>query len=93
VSPQTLGVDLLVLLGDCPHLQHLHILQNRYTPEGLASIPWKAWRNCRWANPALNVHLQLENIREGEVVWQLGAPVRSILYKSSHVKVDKHHYC
>jgi hypothetical protein len=89
VSPQTLGTDLLVLLGDLPHLHHLHILQNRYTPENIVnSLPWKTWRMCRWANPALNVHLQLENVRGGEVTWQTGAPVRSILYKSPHLKVS-----
>ncbi|XP_065336018.1 uncharacterized protein LOC135936933 isoform X1 [Cloeon dipterum] len=88
LSPQSLGVDLLMLLGDCPHLHHLHVVQNRYTPDNLSTLPWKAWRACRWDNPALNVHLQLENVRSGEVVWQIGAPVRSILYKSCHLKVN-----
>ncbi|XP_059487557.1 uncharacterized protein LOC132203657 [Neocloeon triangulifer] len=86
LSPQNLGEDLLILLGDCPHLRHLHIIQNRYTTDNLSPLSWKSWRACRWANPRLNVHLQLENVRDGEVLWQPGSPVRSILYKSAHLK-------
>ncbi|KAF4521445.1 hypothetical protein B566_EDAN010602 [Ephemera danica] len=88
LSPQTLGVELLQLLGSCATLRHLHVLQNRYTPERQVSAPWRAWRQCRRDNPQLSVHLEAQNTREGDVVWQQCAPVRSILYKSPYIRVS-----
>ncbi|KAJ9600397.1 hypothetical protein L9F63_009325 [Diploptera punctata] len=88
MSPQNLGEDLIQLLGNT-NLHHLHIVQNRYTPGEInfRSIPARAWRLCRRANPKLKVHLELEGSRDRDILWQDRAPVYSILYNSRHVKM------
>lgn len=89
ISPQNLGDDLIDLLG-FTQLTHLHILQNRYTPNELIINPvsGKCWMNCRKNNPKLCVHLELESVKEKQIVWQDFAPVKSILYDSPKIWIE-----
>jgi len=81
ISPQNIDDDVLSLLADTK-LQHLHLLQNCYTPNHLtiSACGVKAWRNVKKTNPRLRVHLRMENLTDGEVVLQPEAPVHSITY-------------
>ncbi|KAL1494260.1 hypothetical protein ABEB36_009884 [Hypothenemus hampei] len=91
ISPQNLGNDLVELLGFV-QLKHLHIVQNRYTTEEgfIKPISPSIWKKVRLQNQGLNVHLELESKKYKNLVWQEGAPVRSILYDSPEIgiKVD-----
>lgn len=93
ISPQNLGDDTVELLG-YTKLKHLHILQNRYTPNdpGINVTTRKSWKICRKNNPNLSVHLQVESIKEKTVMFQEGAPVKTILYDSPHTGVNTHHF-
>ncbi|KAL3269333.1 hypothetical protein HHI36_008405 [Cryptolaemus montrouzieri] len=86
VSPQNLGDDNVELLG-YTRLKHLHILQNRYTPNdvNIKPVSRKSWKICKQNNPGLRVHLQLESLKEKPLIWQQCAPAKSVLYNSSHV--------
>lgn len=89
ISPQNLGDDLVELLG-YTRLRHLHILQNRYTPNDSTIKPasTKAWKVCRQNNPKLMVHLQVESLKEKQIIWQDGAPVKTILVDSPNMGVS-----
>lgn len=88
ISPQNLGEEAVQLLGHT-NLRHLHILQNRYTPNDstIQPVSPRTWRDCKKHNPRLCVHLEVEGPREKEILWQRAAPVKSVLYNSTHVKV------
>ncbi|KAK9890864.1 hypothetical protein WA026_012208 [Henosepilachna vigintioctopunctata] len=86
VSPQNLGDDNIELL--CyTNLKHLHILQNRYTPNdvNIKPVSPQSWKKCRQINRVLRVHLQLESMKEKPLIWQKGAPVKTVLYNSPHI--------
>lgn len=68
-------------------LSYLHILQNRYTPIDIEPMNSFDWKHCTKENPALRVHLRVESIRERQILWQIGAPVSSIIYKSPNIQV------
>ncbi|CAG9760875.1 unnamed protein product [Ceutorhynchus assimilis] len=86
ISPQNLGEDLVELLG-FTNLKHLHIVQNRYTiDEGfIKPVGLHCWKKIRSAKEDLNVHLQVESKQFKSVIWQEGAPVRSVVYNSAHI--------
>lgn len=86
ISPQSLGSDLLLMLSQTG-LRHLHILQNRYTPIDIEPLNYFDWKQCRKTNPTLKVHLRVESVRERQILWQPGAPVSSIIYKSPNIQV------
>lgn len=86
ICPQNLGSDLLLMLGQI-RLRHLHILQNRYTPVDIEPMSSFDWKHCAKANPILKVHLRVESTRERQILWQTGAPVSSIIYKSPNTRV------
>lgn len=69
-------------------LRHLHILQNRYTPIDIEPMNYFDWENCVKINSTLKVHLRVESIRERQIIWQPGAPVSSIIYKSPNIRVS-----
>lgn len=89
ISPQNLGEDLVQLLAHT-NLRHLHIIQNRYTPGeiNIRPVPGKIWKQCRHLNSSLAVHLEVKGARNGNVLWQERAPVRSLLYDSRYIKVQ-----
>ncbi|XP_030761622.1 uncharacterized protein LOC115886542 isoform X2 [Sitophilus oryzae] len=88
ISPQNIGNDLAEMLG-FTHLKHLHLVQNRYTiDEGfIKPVCQRIWKKVRTTNPRLNVHLEVESKKYRSVVWQEGAPVRSIVYNSPLIGV------
>lgn len=78
-----------MLLADS-RLQHLHLLQNRYTPASVQLSPCsaKAWRIVKRDNPGLKVHLRVESaIGDNEILMQPDAPVYSILYETPKTQV------
>lgn len=85
VSPQSVDDDVLTMLADS-RLQHLHLLQTRYTPpaDGLAVCSARAWRLVRRDNAALRVHLCVDaDAGAAEVLLQPAeAPVWSVLYRT-----------
>lgn len=89
ISPQNIDDDALLLLADTK-LKHLHLLQNRYTSTYLSISPCsvKVWRQLKRDNPRLKVHLRVESLGEGEVVFQPEAPVCSVTYESPKSKVS-----
>ncbi|XP_044754367.1 uncharacterized protein LOC123313515 [Coccinella septempunctata] len=89
ISPQNLGEDSVELLG-YTNLKHLHIIQNRYTPNdgSMKSVSQKVWKIASQNNPSLRVHLRLESMKAKPLIWQHGAPVQTVLYNSPHIGVD-----
>ncbi|XP_013117529.2 uncharacterized protein LOC106094839 [Stomoxys calcitrans] len=88
ISPQNIDDDVLMLLADSK-LKHLHLLQNCYTTSYLAigSCSVKAWRVLKRDNPQLKVHLRLESLNDGEVVFQPEAPVYSVTYRAPKTQI------
>lgn len=87
ISPQNLGSDLLLMLSQT-RLRHLHILQNRYTPIDIEPMHSSDWKHCAKIHSSLKVHLRIDSIRERQILWQPGAPVSSIIYKSPNIRVS-----
>ncbi|XP_069187995.1 uncharacterized protein [Procambarus clarkii] len=85
ISPQNISEELLQLLEDTA-LRNLFIIQNKYT-ENCRSISYKAWRQCRQKNPKLRVHLCIEGNSRMDIVHQLCAPVKSIVYDSPYARI------
>lgn len=90
ISPQNLGDDSVELIGHT-QLKHLHIFQNRYSPNDLVvkSVSRKSWKNCRKNNPKLCVHLELQSNKERQLIWQDYAPVKTVIYDSPHIGVSE----
>lgn len=88
ISPQSIDDDVLQLLGDS-NVRHLHLLQNRYTPQNICIAPCtaKGWRSVRRDNPALCVHLRVESTGGAHVLLQPDAPVHSIMYHTPKTQV------
>ncbi|XP_019881787.1 uncharacterized protein LOC109609546 isoform X2 [Aethina tumida] len=88
ISPQNLGDDVVELLGNT-NLKHLHILQNRYSPddENINPVSAKVWKQCKKNNPDLCVHLQLECVKPKPLIWQECAPVKTVLYNSTRLQL------
>lgn len=63
------------------------LVVNPFTESQNLSVDPEIWRLCRKGNPKLRVHLLTEGKQAKEVVFQEGAPVRSIVYDSPHAKV------
>ncbi|KNC31013.1 hypothetical protein FF38_03272 [Lucilia cuprina] len=88
ISPQNIDDDVLMLLADTK-LKHLHLLQNCYTSSyltiGHCSV--KAWRVLKRDNPKLKVHLRVESMNDGEIVFQPEAPVYSVTYAAPKTKI------
>ncbi|XP_037953732.1 F-box only protein 39-like [Teleopsis dalmanni] len=88
ISPQNIDDDVLLLLADT-QLRHLHLLQNCYTSpcEYIFPCTVKAWRLLKRDNPLLRVHLRLESVKDGEIVFQPEAPVSSVVYRSTKTRI------
>lgn len=70
-------------------LRQLHILQNRYTPIDIEPLNPFDWKTCVKTNSTLKVHLRVESIRERQILWQPGAPVSGIIYRSPNMRVSQ----
>ncbi|GIY85740.1 f-box domain-containing protein [Caerostris darwini] len=86
ISPQHLSDENLILLADTK-LRDLYLLQTKQT-ENASPVSFKAWRECSKTSPFLRVHHVLEGQVDKEVVWQEGAPVRSVVYDTPENKVS-----
>lgn len=89
ISPQNIDDDVLTLVADS-RIRHLHLLQNRYTPSNIciSSCNAKAWNIVRRDNPGLRVHIRVESSGAGEILFQPGAPVYSIMYETQKTPVS-----
>ncbi|XP_058800831.1 uncharacterized protein LOC131669741 isoform X2 [Phymastichus coffea] len=69
ISPQNLHEDVIELLG-YTQLQHLHILQNRYSPKDIfINLPKNAaWRKMKSNNPHLRVHFEIESQKPLDII-------------------------
>lgn len=76
-------------------IEHLHLLQNRYTPPSICIAPCsaKAWRIVKRDNTNLHVHLRVEatgcvgSSTSGDILLQPEAPVYSIMYQTPKTQV------
>lgn len=86
-----MGDNVIELLSHTP-IKHIHILQNRYTPNDIKfkSVSYNTWKLARKNNPEFRVHLQLESQKEKDLIWQQGAPVSTVLYDTPYVMVCFH---
>ncbi|GFT52275.1 f-box domain-containing protein [Trichonephila clavipes] len=86
ISPQHLGEENVLLLANT-QLRNLNLLQTKQT-ENAVSVSFKIWRECSKISPLLRVHHILEGPVETQVIWQDGAPIRSIIYDTPEIKVS-----
>ena len=68
-------------------LQNVVLVVNPFTDSQNLSVEPEIWKMCRKRNPQLRVHLLTEGKRAKEVIFQEGAPVKSIVFDSPHIKV------
>ncbi|XP_067135359.1 F-box/LRR-repeat protein 3 [Centruroides vittatus] len=85
VSPQHLSDDIVILLGHTK-LVDLYILQVKHT-DVATPVSRKTWKECRKISPKLRVHLVIDGKVKTEVMWQEGAPIRSIIYKTPYNRI------
>lgn len=87
ISPQNIDDDVLQLITD-GSLKHLHLYQNRYTPDTIAACSARAWTMVAQNNPKLKIHLSIESDNsDAEIIIQPNAPVSSIIYTTPNTKV------
>ncbi|XP_024936759.1 uncharacterized protein LOC107263591 isoform X2 [Cephus cinctus] len=69
ISPQNLDEDVIELLG-YTKLQHLHIIQNRYSPkDSTVHLPKSnSWAKMRKHNPVLKVHFEVESHKPTDII-------------------------
>ncbi|XP_011307489.1 uncharacterized protein [Fopius arisanus] len=95
VSPQNLDEDVLELIGHTK-LEHLHILQNQYSPvNSVIKLPRNAaWIKIRKNNPKLQVHIEVES-KKPEMTLPLefpehsSIPCHSIIIRNPVVQLAK----
>lgn len=85
LSPQHLDEDVVALLSYTA-LRDLHLVQSTYTQLGIR-VSTRAWRELRRAAPRLRVHLAVEGRIAKEIIWQEGAPVHSVVYRTPYNQV------
>ncbi|GAB6022305.1 hypothetical protein CHUAL_006425 [Chamberlinius hualienensis] len=85
ISPQQLSDDVVQLLG-FTSLRHVHIIQTPYTDQASPVSP-AAWAECTKNAPNLKINLQVEGNVQQSIMWQEKAPVASITYDTSYVRV------
>ena len=75
--------------GSMEKLHNVILVVNSFTECQSYPVDSRVWRICRKNNPSLRVHFLTEGKRPREVNFQEGAPVKSIVYDSTNVKVNK----
>ncbi|XP_012270779.1 uncharacterized protein LOC105694559 [Orussus abietinus] len=73
ISPQNLDEDVVELLGSTS-LQHLHIIQNRYSPKDTTVFLPKnsSWKKMKMSNPHLRVHFEIESRKPTDFTLPIG---------------------
>ncbi|CAL1278165.1 unnamed protein product [Larinioides sclopetarius] len=86
ISPQHLGDENLLLLADTK-IKDLYLIQTKLT-EHAVPVSFKVWKECSKKSPFLGIHHLLEGPVDTQVIWQDGAPVRSLVYNTPEIKVS-----
>ncbi|XP_035209865.1 uncharacterized protein LOC118184320 isoform X2 [Stegodyphus dumicola] len=86
LSPQHLSDDIVLLLGNTK-LKDLYLLQTKLTQYATPVTP-KVWRECSKHSPLLKVHHILTGPVKTPIIWQEGAPVRSVIYDTPQIEVS-----
>lgn len=93
LSPQQLSSELLLkLASQTPSLEVLVIVQDRYstingTAENETAISHQTWMQVKQVAPNLRVRLECRGITDSDVVFEDGAPVNAVIYRSPMFKV------
>ncbi|XP_071873512.1 uncharacterized protein isoform X3 [Bombus fervidus] len=98
ISPQNLHEDVIDLIG-YTKLQHLHILQNRYSQKDttmrLVIIPTrKAWIKMRKNNPHIKVHFEVESYKPTDILLPIdllehgSIPCHSIVLNTPNTQIS-----
>lgn len=86
LSPQHLSDDIIEMIGNTK-LKDLYLLQTKLTPH-CPSVSFKSWKECRKRSPRLRVHHIMEDSAKTKVIWQDGAPVKSVIYNTPEKEVS-----
>lgn len=95
ISPQNLHEDVIYLIG-YTKLQHLHIVQNRYSPKDTTMrLPKRAsWLKMRANNPYLRVHFEVESFKPTDILMPIdllehdGIPCHSIVIDNPNTQIS-----
>ncbi|XP_067940080.1 F-box/LRR-repeat protein 21-like isoform X2 [Watersipora subatra] len=85
ISPQHLSNDIVRGLISSK-VTNLHIVQDQYSEEAYF-IDVDVWKAAAERMPVLNVHLSARGATPMDIMWQEGAPVRSVLYTTKFSQV------
>ncbi len=86
-SINLLGLVNWIHTGSMGKLRNVILVVNSFTDCQSYPVDSRVWKICRRNNPRLRVHFLTEGKRPSEVNFQEGAPVKSIVYDSTHLKV------
>ncbi|XP_068986010.1 uncharacterized protein [Bombus flavifrons] len=95
ISPQNLHEDVIDLIG-YTKLQHLHILQNRYSQKDTTMrLPTrKAWIKMRKNNPHIRVHFEVESYKPTDILLPIdllehgSIPCHSIVLNTPNTQIS-----
>ncbi|EFN75472.1 uncharacterized protein LOC105191354 isoform X2 [Harpegnathos saltator] len=95
ISPQNLHEDIIELIG-YTKLQHLHILQNRYSAKDTTiRLPKRSsWVKMRAHNPHLKVHFEVESHNSTDILLPIdllehsAIPCHSIILDNSKIQIS-----
>ncbi|XP_014475367.1 PREDICTED: uncharacterized protein LOC106744832 isoform X1 [Dinoponera quadriceps] len=95
VSPQNLHEDIIELIG-YTRLEHLHILQNRYSPKDTTvRLPKRvSWMKMRAHNPHLKVHFEVESHKPTDILLPIdllehsSIPCHSIVLDNPNTQIS-----
>ncbi|XP_017756259.1 PREDICTED: uncharacterized protein LOC108548012 isoform X2 [Eufriesea mexicana] len=95
ISPQNLHEDVFDLIG-YTKLQHLHIVQNRYSPRDTTTVRLpsrKSWIKMRENNPQIKVHFEVESYKPTDILpidilEHRSIPCHSIVVNAPYTKIS-----
>lgn len=89
VSPQNIDSNILMAMKSLACLRHFVLLQviDTITPTNGLPCSREAWANLVAVNKNVQVHLRVQSEFPEEIIIQPGAPVSSITYHSSYIRV------
>ncbi len=73
--------------GDMQTLQNVVLVVNRMTECPSIFVEPGIWQSARTRNPNLKVHLVMEGTKSKDFNFQVGAPVKSIIFDTSYAEV------
>ncbi len=87
VSPQHLNDDVVYLLSGQQNLRDIFLIQDKNTTPCTVAVDGRTWRDFRKSAPRVRVHLRIRGRGAGDLVWQLFAPVFSIVYDTPNCQL------